>query len=126
MDKDEQKIEAWLHRHTYLNSHKMISLPTANGCEFYPLSDIIRCEGDNNYTIFHVVGAKKLVISKTLGEYEVMFRGYNFFRVHQSHLINLLHVKSYSKSKGIITLTDNSQVEISRRKKLEFFKLFSF
>lgn len=126
MDADKPKTEELLYYINYLSGHKKISLPTASGCEFLALIEIVRCEGDNNYTIFHLTNSKKLVVSKTLGEFEEMFTKYHFFRVHQSHLINLRHVKSYTKNGGLVTLSDGSLVEISRRKKLEFFRLFNF
>jgi two-component system LytT family response regulator len=121
-----QKSEKLLYSTHYMNGHKKISLPTPSGFEFYTINDIVRCEADNNYTIFHLLGARKILASKNLGEYEEMFAGYYFFRVHQSHLINLRHVKSYLKNKGAVILTDDSMVEISRRKKLPFFEQFSF
>lgn len=125
MNTRRQEMDELLQGIGYLHGNKIISLPTANGCEFLTLNDIIRCEGDNNYTVFHVQNAKKLIVSKTLGEYERMFSKYNFYRIHQSHLINLRHVKRYAKDGGVVVLSDGSLVEISRRKKLAFFKLFS-
>ena len=125
METDQEKLEKLLQTINYLNGNKVISLPTNSGSEFVTLNDIVRCEGDNNYTTFYLVSKHKIIVSKTLGEYEHMFDKYYFFRVHQSHLINLRHVKSYSRSGNMVTLSDGSNVEISRRKKLEFFKLFS-
>lgn len=48
---------------------------------------------------------------------------YNFFRVHNSHLINLAYIKSYNKGKGgFVTLADNSSIEVSTRRKDDFIK----
>jgi len=52
-----------------------------------------------------------------------MLSEYNFFRVHNSHMINLNFIKSYNKGKGgFIMMSDNSSVEVSTRRKDEFLK----
>jgi two-component system LytT family response regulator len=61
-----------------------------------------------------------------LGEYEQMFAEDNFFRIHRSHLINLEHVKKYIKGEGgYVVMSDNSQVEVSRRNKTDFLEKLS-
>ena len=66
---------------------------------------------------------KKLVVAKTLKEFEEMLEEYNFFRVHNSHLVNLAYVKSYNKGKGgSVTMVDNSDIEVSTRRKEDLLK----
>ncbi len=102
---------------------KKVAIPDGDGLIFVSLSDIIRCDSDGNYTYFILSNGKKVVSSRTLGEYEEMFEGENFFRIHRSHLINLDHVKKYLKGEGgYVVMSDNSQVEVSRRKKNEFLE----
>jgi two-component system LytT family response regulator len=110
------------------NKIKKIGIPDSDGLVFINLSDIIRCDSDGNYTFFILTTGKKIIATHTLGEYEQMFADNNFFRVHRSHLINLEHVKKYIKGEGgYVIMTDNSQVEVSRRNKIEFLeKLSSF
>ncbi len=104
------------------NSNK-IALPTLDGLVFVPIKDIIRCESDANYTQFFILNEKPLVISKTLKEFEDMLETHDFVRVHHSHLINMLHIKRYIKGEGgIIVMVDNSEVEVSRRKKELFLE----
>jgi two-component system LytT family response regulator len=105
---------------------KKVAVPDGDGLIFISLSDIIRCDSDGNYTYFILNNGKKVMSSRTLGEYEDMFEGDNFFRIHRSHLINLDHVKKYIKGEGgYVVLSDDSQVEVSRRKKNEFLELLS-
>jgi len=112
------QIEALLHNMNYLNADKKIALPTMAGLEFVTLGNIIRCESDNTYTVFHLVDKRKIIVSKSIGDYEEMLRDYHFLRVHQSHLINLRHVKNYQKGEGgLIVMDDNSAVDVSRRRK---------
>jgi two-component system, LytTR family, response regulator len=108
------------------NKLKKVGIPDGDGLVFINLSDIIRCDSDGNYTYFLLSSGKKIVASRTLGEYEQMFADDNFFRVHRSHLINLEHVKKYIKGEGgYVVMSDNSQVEVSRRNKNEFLEKLS-
>ena len=108
------------------NKLKKVGIPDGDGLIFINLSDIIRCDSDGNYTFFILTNGKKIIASRTLGEYEQMFVDDNFFRVHRSHLINLEHVKKYIKGEGgYVVMSDNSQVEVSRRNKTDFLEKLS-
>ena len=108
------------------NKLKKVGIPDGDGLIFINLSDIIRCDSDGNYTFFILTSGKKIIASRTLGEYEQMFADDNFFRIHRSHLINLEHVKKYIKGEGgYVVMTDNSQVEVSRRNKTDFLEKLS-
>lgn len=108
------------------NKLKKVGIPDGDGLIFINLSDIIRCDSDGNYTFFILITGKKIIASRTLGEYEQMFVDDNFFRVHRSHLINLQHVKKYIKGEGgYAVMSDNSQVEVSRRNKMDFLEKLS-
>ncbi|MGN6615980.1 MAG: LytR/AlgR family response regulator transcription factor [Ilyomonas sp.] len=105
---------------------KRISVPTMNGFSFIPVSDIIRCEAAVNYTILYLSDKQKLTVAKTLKEFENLLGDYNFCRIHHSHLINLAYIKSYNKGKGgFVVMTDQSEIEVSTRKKEEFLKRLS-
>src|ERR1035437_743802 len=105
------------------NKLKKVGIPNEDGLIFVNLSDIIRCDSDGNYTYFILTSGTKMVASRTLGEYEQLFADDNFFRVHRSHLINLQHVKKYLKGEGgYVIMSDNSQVEVSRRNKNDFLQ----
>lgn len=108
------------------NKLKKVGIPDGDGLIFINLSDIVRCESDGNYTFFILTSGKKIIASRTLGEYEQMFTEDNFFRIHRSHLINLQHVKKYIKGEGgYVIMSDDSQVEVSRRNKNEFLEKLS-
>ncbi len=108
------------------NKLKKVGIPDGDGLIFINLADIIRCDSDGNYTFFILTNGKKIIASRTLGEYEQMFADDNFFRIHRSHLINLEHVKKYIKGEGgYVVMTDNSQVEVSRRNKTDFLERLS-
>lgn len=95
-----------------------LALPTSEGTFFFSPDDIIRLEGDNNYTRFFFSNGKPMLLSKTLKEYDEILSNHGFLRIHKSHLINKKHVVSYTAD-GMIQMKDLSKVEISRRRKEE-------
>jgi two-component system LytT family response regulator len=101
-----------------VDNFKRIALSTAEGIHLFEVSDIIRCESEDNYTRFYIKNNKPILISKTLKEYEELLTEHGFERIHQSHLINLSYLKSYiKKDGGYVIMSDNSHLPISQRKK---------
>jgi two-component system LytT family response regulator len=95
-----------------------IALHTSDKIVVAELKDIIRLEAMTNYTYFHFGDGSKLLITKTLKEYDKMLGDSGFVRVHQSHLINMQHVQAYVKSEGGYILMKNGNiVPVSVRKK---------
>jgi two-component system, LytTR family, response regulator len=85
------------------------------------VSDIIRIEADSNYSTFHFVNRPNILMSKTLKEYESMLPHHQFYRIHQSHLINIDYVTGISSLDGdFVCLSNGDNVELSRRRKPEF------
>ncbi len=67
---------------------------------------------------------KTILVSKTLGDYEEILSANQFFRIHDSSIINLNHVKKYTRGDGgTVTLSDNTELDVARRRKEEFLKL---
>jgi two-component system LytT family response regulator len=100
-----------------------IMVPTSSGFEIFDVADIIRCESDINYTTIYLKNKQKLVVAKTLKEFEEMLMEHRFFRIHNSHLVNLAYIKSYNRGKGgSVTLTDGMELEVSTRRKDDFLK----
>lgn len=95
-----------------------LALPTTEGTFFYFPDEIIRLEAENNYTRFHFVNKKPLLISKTIKEYVDILSDRGFIRVHKSSIINQNHIVNYTHD-GWLVMTDQSRVEISRRRKKE-------
>jgi two-component system LytT family response regulator len=103
---------------------KRLVLKTQESVHVVELDNIIRCEADRNYTSFYLVGGKKILVSKTLKEYETLLTGHNFLRVQQSHLINLNFVDRYDKGDGgSVVMKDGSEVPLSPAKREIFFKI---
>lgn len=105
------------------NSSRKICVPVTSGYVFLTVDEIIRCESNVNYTNLFLKGKQKLLVSKTLKEFEELLSDYNFYRIHNSHLINLAYIKNYKKGKGgSVTMEDGSEIEVSTRRKDDFLK----
>lgn len=100
-------------------------LKTADKIYSVNIRDIVHCQSDKNYTTFYFINAPKLVVSVTLKEYETLLAPYDFFRTHQSHLVNMKYFDHFIKSDGgnTIVLKDKTSVPLSIRKKDEFMTL---
>ena len=101
-----------------VDNFKRIALSTSDGIHLFEISDIIRCESEDNYTKFFIKNSKPILISKTLKECEELLTEHGFERIHQSHLINLAYLKSYiKKDGGYVIMADESHLPVSQRKK---------
>ena len=101
-----------------------LTLTVQGSMHIVPIADIIRIEADSNYSIFHIKDKPKLMVSKTLKDFENQLVQHRFFRVHQSHLVNLNFVSSIVRNDGdFILMSNGDKVELSRRKKAEFLAL---
>ncbi len=100
-----------------------IMLPTSHGLRRTKINDIIRCEADSNYTLIYLIDKTKIIVSKTLQEFEEQFAEYNFIRIHHKHLINLNHLTNYIKGKGgQVMMSDDSIIDVSIRRKISFLE----
>lgn len=101
-----------------VDNFKRIALSNSDGIHLFEISDIIRCESEDNYTKFYIKNSKPILISKTLKEYEDLLTEHGFERIHQSHLINIAYLKSYiKKDGGYVVMADDSNLPISQRKR---------
>lgn len=118
---EEQKGDANTKIETLNANHsgfKRLALSAAEGVTIVDVKDVIRCESSVNYTHFIISDGNKVLVSKTLKEFDEMLSQHGFFRVHKSHLVNLNHIKKYIKGEGgWVIMADDSKIEVSRRKK---------
>ncbi|GAA4767532.1 MULTISPECIES: LytR/AlgR family response regulator transcription factor [Flavobacterium] len=100
-------------------------LKTADRIYSVNIQDIVNCESDKNYTTFHFINAPKLIVSTNLKEYETLLTPHNFFRTHQSHLINMAYFDHFIKTDGgnTIVMKNKITIPLSVRKKEEFMLL---
>jgi len=95
-----------------------LAIPTNDGIEYLNTSEIIRIEADRSYSWFYLTDKRKYLVSRNLKEYQELLQDLDFFRPHNSHLINMIYVKKFIRHEGgYIEMTDGSNVPISRGKR---------
>ena len=103
---------------------KTIALGASDGISFVKMSDILRVEANGRYAKFHLLDKQTILVSKTLGDFEEILSANQFFRVHDSAIINLNHVKKYTRGDGgTVLLSDGTELDVARRRKDDFVKL---
>ena len=100
------------------NPIQRIALPTMEGLRLVPVSSIIYCASEGNYTIFFMKDKQKIVASRPLKEAEEMLAEHSFFRVHHSYIVNMNEIEKFVKTDGgYLIMSDGSNVDVSRSKK---------
>lgn len=124
---NQQKITAFLSNIENISQKpKKLVLNTSDNIYVVNIEDIIRCQSDNNYTIFYLNNNKKIVMSKTLKEYDNLLSENNFVRIHQSHLINISYIERFDKKDtGNVFMKDNSKIPVSVRKKERLIQMLN-
>jgi len=101
----------------FKNPSKIV-LKTSDKMHIVDLEDIVYCEADNNYTIFHLTNGTDLVLSKSLKVYEELLSDSSFYRVHQTYLVNVNAIVAFEKSDGgHLLMTNGKSVPVSVTKK---------
>lgn len=105
------------------NSPRKIIISTLTEHYMVEPDDIVRCQSDNYYTIIYFQNGEKVMVSKTLKEYEILLQDSGFIRVHNSHLVNSKYIKSFVRPEGgYLVMKDNKIIPVSRRKKPILFE----
>jgi len=125
-DNQSIKLDAlFANFHNLSQETKKIVLKTQESIHIVNVQNIIRCQSDNSYVTFFLNDGKKVMVSNSLKDYEEILSPYGFYRIHQSHLININCILRFDKKDGgLIVMVDNSQVPVAQRKKQELMDLF--
>ena len=108
------------------NPVQRIALSTGDGLIFVNTADIMYCQAESNYTNVVLTNKTKILVAKTLKDIDETLAGKDFFRVHNSFLININQIKKFVRGDGgYILMNDDTQITIARSKREEFFEMFS-
>jgi two-component system LytT family response regulator len=108
-----------------LENQKKIALNTVDKIHIVQIEDVIRLESDINYTRFYFEDGSKLMVTKTLKEFDKMLSDHSFIRIHQSHLVNTNFIKEYTKQDGKLVLKNGDRISVSSRKKSTLMDMIS-
>ena len=109
----------------YNNDEKTnIILHTVGEMHIVALVDIIRLKAEGPYTEFHISDGRKIIVSKTIKEYEATLPSNQFYRCHNSHIINVDNISRIYSKDNIIEMKNGDTIDISRRRKDGLLNLF--
>jgi two-component system, LytTR family, response regulator len=104
---------------------QQVVLPLLDGFEVVASKDIVRCEAEDNFTLFHLADGTRRLICRPLKHYENALVPLGFVRVHRSHMVQRTAIKRYVKGKGgTLFLLDGSEVPVSETHKSALLELF--
>jgi two-component system LytT family response regulator len=89
-----------------------------------PMHQIVRLEGEGNYTLFHFADGSQLMVSLTLKKMEGRLSPKVFVRLHKKNIVNLLYLEGIhpDRQQLSISLVNGDRVDVSRRKASRFMK----
>ena len=97
---------------------KQLAISTLEGIYFASLDEIIHVDADSSYTKIFLTTGDMIMSSKPLKYFEELLEDYDFVRVHQSHIINLKHIRRFVRGDGgQVIMMNGAEIEVSRRKK---------
>jgi two-component system LytT family response regulator len=100
-----------------------LAIPATDGLVFINVDEILYCEASGNYTNIHMVDNRKFLVSRTLKEYEDLLEEQDFFRIHNSFLINLNSIKKYIRGEGgQVVMSNDKALDVSKMKKKGFLE----
>ncbi|MEN8251113.1 MAG: LytTR family DNA-binding domain-containing protein [Bacteroidota bacterium] len=108
-----------------LDKSRRMVLKASDQVHVINMSEIIRIEADRNYSVFHMLNGKQILISKGLKEYEDVLLEHGFHRIHKSHIFNINLMSHLDKiDGGYVVMCDGSRVPVASRKREMLLDLF--
>ena len=103
-----------------------VAVPGRDGLQLVRHEEIMYLEASDSYTTIHLIDGKRIVSSKHIRVFETNLDPKKFFRVHKSYMINLEHLKGFSRSEGNMAQLDNGAlIPVSRRRLPDFLALIN-
>lgn len=103
-----------------------IALTTSDGLLFVNTNDIMYCQAESNYTTVMLGTGKKIVVAKVLKDIDEALAGSDFYRIHNSYLVNVNHIQKFVRGDGgYVIMADGANIGISRSRRQDFMELFS-
>src|SRR6476661_4478535 len=108
------------------NAPQRLAVATLQGISFLKIKEIVRVEALSNYSTFHLVNKQKIMVSKTLKDFESLLTQQNFFRVNRSCIVNTDYIIKYkNEDGGVLELHDGTEISVGPHRKTELLDLLS-
>ncbi len=122
----KEELNIVLDNYSKKDEDKKLVIQEFNKVSFVAIKKIIKFISDGSYTTIYLNDNTKLTCSKTIKVYQELLPESMFYRVHNSSLINMNYVSEFNKEDGgYVVMSDGSHVQISRRRKNEFFRILT-
>lgn len=122
--KNAENFELALEQFNKRLNKKKITINTDGKLIFIDADDILVVVGDGNYSTLELQHNQKIVVTKKLKEVNALLPQDHFFRIHNSYIVNLNHIKEFIKSDGYVVLINNKKIPVARQRKTDFLEKF--
>jgi two-component system, LytTR family, response regulator len=103
-----------------------VAVPSRDGLVLIKHEDITHLEASDSYTTVFTRDGKKVISSKHIRVFETNLDAKKFFRVHKSYIINLEHLKGFSRGEGNMAMLDSGAlIPVSRRRLPDFLGMIN-
>jgi two-component system, LytTR family, response regulator len=103
-----------------------VAVPGRDGLVLLKHEDILYLEASDSYTTVFTRDGKRTISSKHIRVFETNLDPKKFFRVHKSYIINLEHLKGFSRSEGNMAVLDTGAlIPVSRRRLPDFLAMIN-
>lgn len=117
-EKIADRMDVFMQHFQLTQPSSTIALKTTESIHIINIDDILYCEANGSYTRFYLKDQQKVLVSKTLSDYEELINRSYFLRVHHSFLVNMKHVIRYEKGEnGSLINNNGDKIPISSRRK---------
>lgn len=113
-------LEKQLQELIKFNNPPVITIKSAKRIDFIPLNEIIYCSADLSYTNIITENHNIILATKSINEFEGIFKNYTFFKISKSLLINLNQIHSYNRKNNQVVMKNKDLLDVARRRKTEF------
>jgi two-component system, LytTR family, response regulator len=97
----------------------VLLVTTGDGVDDVRLRDIVRCEAQGAGAILFIKKKRPLLVNRVIKELEHLLSDYGFYRVHQSHLVNLKEIRKYLRSENMLLMGDGEKIQLTPGRKDE-------
>lgn len=102
-----------------------ISIPSrTDGISILEVQKIIFIEGSGPYSTFFSSDGQKIMASKNLGHFQSLLPEKDFYRTHQSYLVNINFISRVIPQDGLVELSTGAQIPVAKGRKDELINRF--
>lgn len=119
---NSDKLENILLNFHSKNNQTKITISTEGKIIFLKLDEILFVESDGNYCTLFLLDNQKILVTKKLKEIDSLLPNDNFFRIHNSYIINLNKIKEFLKTEGYVVMESGHRIPVARQRKSDFLE----